>query len=156
VNINMTLVYEMIAFAIFVYFCMKFVWPPLIAVIEERQQKIAEGLAAAERGSQDLELAKESALDILKEAKQQAAGIVEQANKRHSQVVEAAKDDARVEAERIIAGAMAELDQELNRAREQLRGQLSALAVQGAEQILERNINEKDQQDILSRLAEQI
>ncbi len=155
-NINMTLVYEMIAFAIFVYFCMKFVWPPLIAVIEERQQKIAEGLAAAERGSQDLELAKESALDLLKEAKQQAAGIVEQANKRHSQVVEAAKDDARVEAERIIAGAMAELDQELNRAREQLRGQLSALAVQGAEQILERNINEKDQQDILSRLAEQI
>ncbi len=135
---------------------MKFVWPPLMTAIEDRQKKIAEGLAAAERGSQDMELAKENAAEILKEAKQQAASIVDQANKRHSQVVESAKDDARVEGERIIKAAMAELDQEVNRAREQLRNQLSALAVQGAEQILERSINKKDQEDILSRLAEQI
>ncbi|HFB63907.1 MAG TPA: F0F1 ATP synthase subunit B [Aeromonadales bacterium] len=155
-DINSTLIYEMIAFAIFVFFCMKFVWPPLMTAIEDRQKKIAEGLAAAERGSQDMELAKENAAEILKEAKQQAASIVDQANKRHSQVVESAKDDARVEGERIIKAAMAELDQEVNRAREQLRNQLSALAVQGAEQILERSINKKDQEDILSRLAEQI
>ncbi len=155
-DINFTLFLEMIAFAVFVVFCMKFVWPPLMKAIEDRQNKIAEGLAAAERGSQDMELAKESAAEILKEAKQQAATIVDQANKRHSQVVESAKDDARAEADRIIKLAMDELDQELNRAREQLRSQLSTLAVKGAEQILERNINEKDQQDILSRLAEQI
>ena len=155
-DINSTLIYEMIAFAIFVFFCMKFVWPPLMTAIEDRQKKIAEGLAAAERGSQDMELAKENAAEILKEAKQQAASIVDQANKRHSQVVESAKDDARVEGERIIKAAMAELDQEVNRAREQLRNQLSSLAVQGAEQILERSINKKDQEDILSRLAEQI
>lgn len=155
-DINSTLIYEMIAFAIFVFFCMKFVWPPLMKAIEDRQSKIAEGLAAAERGSQDMELAKENAAEILKEAKQQAASIVDQANKRHSQVVDSAKDDARVEGERIIKAAKAELDQELNRAREQLKNHLSALAVQGAEQILERSINKKDQEDILSRLAEQI
>lgn len=155
-DINFTLILEMIAFAVFVGFCMKFVWPPLMNAIEDRQNKIAEGLAAAERSSQDLELAKESAAQILKEAKEQAAGIVDQANKRHASVVDSAKDDARQEADKIIASAMAELDQELNRAREQLRQQLSTLAVQGAEKILERSINEKDQEDILSRLAEQL
>jgi len=156
VDINMTLIYQMIAFAVFVGVCMKFVWPPLMNAIEERQNKIAEGLAAAERSSQDLELAKQSAAEIIKEAKEQAASIVDQANKRHANVVDTAKDDARVEADRIISSAMAELDQELNRAREQLRQQLSSLAVQGAEKILERNINAKDQEEILSKFAVQI
>lgn len=155
-DINQTLIWQMVAFACFVFFCMKFVWPPLMAVIEERQKKIAEGLAASERGSQDLELAQERATDMLKEAKQQAAEIVEQANKRHSQVVDSAKDDAREEADRIKAGAMAELEQELNRARESLRSQVSALAISGAEKILERSINEQDHQDLLNKLAEQI
>jgi len=156
VNINITLIYEMVVFAGFVLFCMKFVWPPLMDAIEERQNKIAEGLAAAERGSQDRELAKKEAVELLREAKQQAAEIVDQANKRHSQVVESAKDDARVEADRIKAGAMAELDQELNRAKESLRAQLAQLAVAGAEKILERSINQQDHQDLLNKLAEQI
>ncbi len=155
-NINITLIYEMVVFAGFVLFCMKFVWPPLMDAIEERQNKIAEGLAAAERGSQDRELAKKEAVELLREAKQQAAEIVDQANKRHSQVVESAKDDARVEADRIKAGAMAELDQELNRAKESLRAQLAQLAVAGAEKILERSINQQDHQDLLNKLAEQI
>ncbi|PIP79387.1 MAG: F0F1 ATP synthase subunit B [Gammaproteobacteria bacterium CG22_combo_CG10-13_8_21_14_all_40_8] len=155
-NINMTLILEMIVFAGFVFFCMKFVWPPLMAAIEERQNKIAEGLAAAERGSQDRELAKREAANLLREAKLQAAEIVEQANKRHSQVVESAKGDAKIEADRIKAGAMAELDQEMNRAKESLRAQLAGLAVAGAEKILERSINAQDHQDLLNKLAEQI
>ncbi len=155
-DFNMTLFGQSFAMIVFVWFTMKYVWPLLDAAITERQEKIAEGLAASERGSQDLELAKEKATDMLKEAKQQAADIVEQANKRHSQVVDSAKDDAREEAERIKAGAMAELEQELNRARESLRSQVSALAISGAEKILERSINEQDHQDLLNKLAEQI
>jgi F-type H+-transporting ATPase subunit b len=152
----MTLFWEMVTFAFFVLFCMKYVWPPLLAAIEERQNKIAEGLAAAERGSQDMELAKERASELLREAKQQAADIVDQANKRHAEVVDSAKGDAKVEADKILASGKAELDQEVNRAKDELRSKLSGLAVSGAEQILERAIGEKDHQDLLAKLAAQI
>jgi len=156
VNINLTLLAEMVVFAFFVLFCMKFVWPPLMKAIEDRQNKIAEGLAAAERGTQDMVLAKEQATELLREAKVQAAELVEQAKKRHDQVVEAAKEDAREEADRVKAGAMAELAQELNRAREHLRSKLSALAVAGAEKVLERSINAQDHEHMLAKLAEEI
>ncbi len=147
---------QTVAMFVFVWFTMKFVWPLLDSAITERQQKIAEGLAAAERGSQDMELAKEKASELLREAKQQASEIVDQANKRHAEVVDSAKDDAKVEADKILATGRTELEQEINKAREQLRSQLSALAVSGAEQILERSIGEKDHQQMLSKLAEQI
>lgn len=155
-DINLTIAGQTIAFIFFVWFCMKYVWPPLITAIEERQAKIAQGLEASERGAKDLELAQEKATDYLAEAKAQAAEIVEQANKRHAQIVDGAKDDARDEAAKIKAGANAEIEQEVNRAREALRAQVAALAVQGAEKILERSIDAKQHQDILDKLAKEI
>lgn len=155
-DINITILGQTIAFIVFVLFCMKYVWPPLIGAIEERQAKIAQGLEASERGAKDLELAQEKATKYLAEAKAQAAEIVEQANKRHAQIVDGAKDDARDEAEKIKAGANAEIEQEINRAREALRSQVATLAVQGAEKILERSIDASQHQDILDKLAKEI
>ncbi len=155
-NINMTLVFEMIAFAGFVFFCMKFVWPPLIGAIEERQEKIAEGLAAADKGTHDLELAKQNAAETMREAKEKAAELLDQAKKRHSEIVDSAKDDARSEADKIKAGAQAEIEQEVHRAREELRKQVSVLAVAGAEKILQRSIDATAQADILDGLVAQL
>ena len=124
-NINATLLGQAIAFAFFVWFCMKFVWPPLIAAIEERQKKISDGLTQAERAGKDLDLAKAKATDKLKEAKAQAAEIVEQANKRHAQIVEEAKTEAEAERLKIITQGAAEIESERNRAREELRLQVS-------------------------------
>ena len=135
-NINLTLFGQMIAFVAFVWFCMKYVWPPILAAVAEREQKIADGLAAADRASHDLELAKEKTVERLKEAKEEAAGIVDSANKRANQIVEEAKDAATVEADRVKASAQAEIEQETNRAREQLRGQVAALSLAGAEKVL--------------------
>lgn len=155
-NINLTLVLQMVAFAIFVAFCMKYVWPPLLKAIQDRQAKIAEGLAAAEKAEHDLELAKEGAAHALKEAKAEAATLIEQAKKRHSEIVESAKEDARVEADRILAGARAEIEQEVNRAREQLRSQVASLVVAGAEKIIERNIDADKQNDIVEKLVAEL
>jgi len=135
---------------------MKFVWPPLMNAIEERQAKIAEGLEASERGEKDLQLAQDKATQFLSDAKMQAADIIDQANKRHAQIVDSAKDDARTEAAKIKAGADAEIEQEINRAREQLRSHVAGLAVQGAEKILARSIDANAHQDILDKLATEI
>ena len=124
-NINMTLIGQMIAFAIFVGFCIKFVWPPISNALHERQKKIADGLDAASRASRDLELAEEQASETLRESKEQAAEILEQAHKRSSQMIEEARDQARQEGERMIAQAKSEIDQEVNRAKEDLRVQVS-------------------------------
>jgi len=105
VNINATLLGQAIAFAIFVWFCMKYVWPPLMAAIEERQKKIADGLSAAERAEKDLDLAKANASERIKEAKQAAAEVIEQANKRKSQILDEARDEALVERNHLIAQA---------------------------------------------------
>ncbi len=155
-DINATIFGQTIAFIVFVWFCMKFVWPPLMNAIEERQAKIAEGLEASERGEKDLQLAQDKAGQYLVEAKSQAAEIIEQANKRHAQIVDSAKSDARAEAAKIKIGAEAEIEQEINRAREQLRRQVAGLAVQGAEKILARSIDVKMHQDILDKLATEI
>ena len=155
-DINATIIGQTIAFAVFVLFCMKYVWPPLMDAIEERQKKIAEGLEASERGEKDLVLAQEKATQYLADAKAQAAEIIEQANKRHAQIVDSAKDDARREAEKIKAGANAEIEQEINRAREQLRAQVAGLAVAGAEKILARSIDAEQHKDILDKLATEI
>lgn len=155
-DINATIFGQTIAFMFFVWFCMKFVWPPLMNAIEERQAKIAEGLEASERGEKDLQLAQDKAGQFLTDAKVQAAEIIDQANKRHAQIVDSAKGDARAEAAKIKAGADAEIEQEINRAKEQLRSQVAGLAVQGAEKILARSIDADAHQDILDKLATEI
>lgn len=155
-NINLTLIGQSITFIFFVMFVMKFVWPPLVAALEERKAKIADGLAAAEKGKHDGELAKQRVLDTLKDAKVQAQDIINLAEKRASEIVEESKDTARVEGERIIAAANAELEQEVNRAREQLRGQVVSLAVSGASKVLKREIDEKANDDLLKDLVAQL
>lgn len=155
-NFNATLIGQMITFAVFVWFCMKYVWPPIMTALEERKTRISEGLAAAERGKQDLELAKNRAADDLKAAKQQAQEIITQAQKRASEIVDEAKDNARVEAERIKTAAESEIDQQINSAKEQLRKEVSAIAISGAEKILGREVNEAAHSQVLDELVAQI
>ena len=155
-NINLTLIGQSITFIFFVMFVMKFVWPPLVAALEERKATIADGLAAAEKGKHDGELAKQRVLDTLKDAKVQAQDIINLAEKRASEIVEESKDNARAEGDRIIAAANAELEQEVNRAREQLRGQVVSLAVSGASKVLKREIDEKANEDLLKDLVAQL
>ena len=155
-NINLTLIGQSITFIFFVMFVMKFVWPPLMAALDERKSKIADGLAAAEKGKHDGELAKQHVLDTLKEAKVKAQEIINLAEKRASEIVEESKDTARVEGERIIVAANAEIEQEMNRAREQLRGQVVSLAVAGAGKVLKREIDEKANEDLLKDLVAQL
>jgi F-type H+-transporting ATPase subunit b len=121
VNINLTLIGQIIAFAVFVAFCIKFVWPPLINAMQERAKKIADGLDAANRAERDLKLAQEKATSQMREAKEQAAQVIEQANKRATQIIDEAKETANQEGERLKAAAQAEIDQEVNRAKETLR-----------------------------------
>ena len=155
-NINLTLIGQMLAFVAFVVFCMKYVWPPILSAMQEREQKIADGLAAAEKASHDLELAKEKAVERLKEAKEEASGIIDAANRRASQIVDEAKTAAVAEADRVKAAARAEIEQESNRAREQLRSQVAALSLAGAERVLGASIDEKAHADILDKLAAEL
>jgi F-type H+-transporting ATPase subunit b len=156
VNINATLIGQLIAFAVFVVFCMKYVWPPLMAAIEARQKTIADGLAASDRAEKDLELAQQSAAAQLKEAKHQAAEIVEQAKKRANQLVDEETQRGQSEREKIIASGYAEIESERNRVKEDLRQQVAALAIAGAEKILEREIDAKAQNDIVEKLVAEL
>ncbi|GAB3283714.1 F0F1 ATP synthase subunit B [Parahaliea aestuarii] len=155
-NINLTLIGQMVAFVCFVVFCMKYVWPPLLAAMQEREKKIADGLAAADRANHDLELAKEKAVERLKEAKGEAAGIIDSANKRANQIVEEAKQAATVEADRVKASAQAEIEQETNRAREQLRAQVAALSLAGAEKVLGKSIDKSAHAELVDQLASEL
>ena len=155
-NINLTLIGQSITFIVFVWFCMKFVWPPVMAALNERKQKIADGLAAAEKGKHDEELAKERAAEVLKKAKVQAQEIISGAEKRASEIVEEAKDTARTEGDRLLVAANAEIEQEVNRARESLRGEVVSLAVAGAGRVLKREIDEKANEDLLKDLVAQL
>ena len=155
-NFNATLIGQTISFIVFVWFCKNYVWPPFMAVMEERKKKIADGLEAASRAGKDLELAQAKATDQLKEAKTEAAGIIEQANKRASQIVDEAKEQAREEGQRIIAAANAEVEQEVNRAKEALRAQVAAIAVAGAEKILEKSVDQAANEEMLSKLASEL
>jgi F-type H+-transporting ATPase subunit b len=155
-DINMTLVGQLIAFVVFVIFCMKYVWPPIIGAIEERQAIIADGLAASDRAAKDLELAQEKATAQLKEAKAQAAEIIEAAKKRDAQIVEEAAVKAQAEKEKILAAGHAEIETERNQAREELRQQVAILAVAGAEKILERSIDAAAHSDILDKLVAEL
>ena len=155
-NINATLIGQSIAFFIFVWFVMKFIWPPLIAALEERKKTIADGLAAAEKGKHEQELAEKAAEKHIKVAKDQAAEIVAQAQKRATEIVEEAKHGAKEEADRIKTAATAEIDQEVNRAKEHLRQQVAGITIAGAEKVLKREIDEKAHGDIVDELIAQI
>lgn len=155
-NINLTLIGQIITFAIFVAFCMKFVWPHLLGAMQEREKKIADGLDAANRAARDLELAQKEAAGKLREAKEQAAEIIEQANKRANQIVDDAKETARTEGERIVAAAQGEIEQEANRAKEALRKQVSELAVAGAAKILGKSVDASAHNELLNTLAEEL
>jgi F-type H+-transporting ATPase subunit b len=152
----MTLIGQTIAMIVFVWFCMKFIWPPLLEAIEERQEKIAEGLAAADKGAEKLEQATAEADGIVSDARKQATSILDQAHARANEIVAEGKADGVKERDRQLAAAKAEIEQETNRAREELRGQVSAVALAGAEKILNREIDAKAHDDILGQLASEI
>jgi F-type H+-transporting ATPase subunit b len=153
VNINLTLLAQLISFAIFVWFCTRYVWPPVIEAMQARQKEIADGLSAADRAQDDLKLAQNAAAEKLHEAKEQAAAILDQANKRASQIVDEAKEAAVTEGDRIKEAAQAEIEQEFNRSREALRSKVSELAVIGAEQILQSSVDQSAHQQMLDKLA---
>lgn len=155
-DINLTLIGQAIAMTVFVWFCMKFIWPPIMGAIEERQKEIADGLAAAEKGQESLDKAKVDADEIIDDARKQAASILDQANARANEIVAEGKADGVKERERQLAAATAEVEQETNRAREELRGQVSAIAVASAEKILQREIDTKAHDDILNKLAAEL
>ncbi|MDR2015998.1 MAG: F0F1 ATP synthase subunit B [Burkholderiales bacterium] len=155
-NINATLIGQAIMFAIFVWFCMKIIWPPVIRALEARKQRIADGLAAAERGKLDLELAAKRSAEVLREAKEKAAEIIAQGEKLKTETLDQAKVTARDEAERIMIAARAEVGQEVSRARETLRQQVADLAVAGAAKILQREVDAKAHAELLSTLKQEL
>ena len=155
-NINFTLIAQAITFAIFIWFTVKFVWPPLLNAIETRQKEIADGLAAANEGKMSLEVASKKNAEALEQTKQKSSEILGQAEKRASQIIDDAKVVANTEAERIKSSAQSEIEQEINRAKEDLRGQISNLAIAGAEKILEKEIDQKAHTDMLTKLAKDL
>jgi F-type H+-transporting ATPase subunit b len=155
-NINMTLIGQSITFAIFVWFCMKFIWPPIVNALEARRKQIADGLAAADRGKHELELAAKRASETLHESKAKASEIIAQAEKRAAQIVEEAKNAAKDEGERMIAAAKAEIEQESHRARETLRGEVANLVVAGAGRVLRREINPQAHADLLEAIKNEL
>lgn len=152
-NINATLIGQAISFAIFVWFCMKYVWPPITAALQERQKLLSDGLQNAEKAQAELDRAKAEVAVELNKAKQQSAALIEQANKRANQIVDDAKVVAIKEGERLKQAAQADIEQEINRAKEALRKQVSLLAIAGAEKILERSVDQNTHSDILNKLA---
>jgi F-type H+-transporting ATPase subunit b len=156
VNLNATILGQAIAFIIFVWFCMKFVWPPIMKAIEDRQKTIADGLQSAERAKKDLELAKAKSSDQLKSAKNEAAVIIEQANKRKAQILDEAKQEAVSEREKIVSQGQAELEAERNRLREELRAQVAALSILGAEKIIQRSIDAEANKDIIDQVLKEL
>ena len=155
-NITVTLIGQMVAFILLIWFVNRIIWGPISQMLLDRQKRIADGLAAADKGQHDLELAEKRATDLLKDAKSQAAGIIAQAQKRAGEIVEESKDTARVEGEKLVTAAKADIEREANQAAEQLRGQVTAIALQGAEKILRREVDSNTHNDMLKDLAAQI
>ncbi len=155
-SIIATLIGQMITFGLLVWFTMKFVWPPLMQALEERKKKIADGLAAGEKGKQSLELADKKAKVYMKEAKEQAAEIVNLAQKRANDLAEEKREAAKQEGERIILQARSEIDREIQQAKEELRQQVAALAVSAAEQILRKEVDINKHKEIVNNLGNQL
>jgi F-type H+-transporting ATPase subunit b len=155
-NINLTLFMQAAAFAAFIWFTARFIWPPLMRAVDTRQKQIADGLAAGEQGKKDLASAEKRVADMLAEAKSKAAEIVATGEKFKSETVDAAKGEAKAEADRIVAAAKAEIEQEVARAKEQLRNQVADLAVAGASKILQREVDAKAHADLLASIRQEL
>lgn len=155
-NINLTLIGQMLSFGIFIWFCLKYVWPPLIKAMEDRQAKIAAGLRDAEKAEHDLKIAQNKAQETVNEAKEQAAKLIEHANKRANQMVEEARTKAREEGERLKLQAQSEIQQQLAQTKEALRVQVSLLAAKGAEKILQAQVDQKIHQKMLDQIAAEL
>lgn len=155
-NLNATILGQAIAFVLFVLFCMKYVWPPIMAAIEKRQKEIADGLSSAERAKKNLDLAKVDATERLRKAKAEAEIIIDQANKQRAQMIEEAKAEAETERNKIVAQAQIEIDAERKRAREELRKQVAMLAISGAEKIIERSVDVAANSDIVDKLVNEL
>jgi F-type H+-transporting ATPase subunit b len=155
-NINLTLLMQAVSFGLFVWFTAKFIWPPLLRAIERRQKEVAEGLAAAERGRNELAEAGKRSEAELADAREKAQEIIAKAEKRATQIIDEARHAARAEGERLIAGAKAEMAQQATNAKEQLREQVATLAVAGAEKILRREIDAKAHADLLAQLKQEL
>ena len=155
-NMNATLILQSIAMMVFVWFCMKFLWPPLLKAMDERRAKIADGLAASDRAEKALAEANQEVEQQIKAARDKAGDIVEQANQRHSQILDQAKEDAVGERQRQVTAGEAEITQSANQAREELRATVASLAVLGARQILEREVDEETHRELLDKLIAEI
>lgn len=155
-NFNLTLLGQAISLAIFVWFCMRFIWPPVINAIAERQRRIAEGLAAADEGQQKLDQAEVRYQELVEEGKKQAATIIAQAQKRGDEIVEEAKTTARVEQERIVQAGHQEIEQERELARQELKSRVAELALAGAEQVLMREVDRQKHNEVLARIGAEL
>ena len=155
-NINLTLLGQMITFALFVWFTMKYVWPPITKALADRQQKIADGIAAAEQSQRDLELAERKAMDIVRESKEGASHILEAANKRAETIIEEAREAARVDGQRIVAHAQDQVQQAVVKAKEELRSQVGQLVVMTAEKVLRRDIDAAKHHDLIAQAVKEI
>jgi len=156
VNLNATLIGQMVAFVIFIYLTQRFVWPLIVAAMAERTRRIADGLQAADKAEKDLELAKHKVVEQLTSAKKEAATIIDQANKRAIEIVEEAKEKARLEGDRLKVSAQAEIEQATSRAREELRAKVVTLALAGAEKILESSIDQNAHTELVNKLAAEL
>ncbi len=154
--VNATLVAQLVVFFILAWFTMKFVWPPIVKALDERATKIAEGLAAAERGKQSLDLAAKNSAETIRAGKEKVAELLVQAEKQSQQIIEEAKAQARIEADKVIVGAKAEIEQEAARAKEALRERVAELAVAGAEKILRREVNAQAHADLLAQIKQDL
>jgi len=152
-NITATLIGQSISFFLFVVFTMKYVWPPIMNALNERKKKIADGLAEAEKGHHELELAEKRSAEILREGKEKSREFIDQAQKRHDEIVDEAKDAAREEGERILHAARVEIEQERQEAKETLRAEVSTLAIAGAEQILMREVDKNAHNEVLDKIS---
>jgi F-type H+-transporting ATPase subunit b len=155
-NINATLILQSIAMMIFVWFCMKFIWPPLLKAMDERRERIAEGLAASDKAEKELAKAEEQVQAQIREARDKAGEIVEQANQRHSQILDQAQEDAVAERKRQVSAAESEIAQAANQAREELRASVASLAVLGASKILEKEVDADTHRELLDKLIAEI
>lgn len=155
-SINATLLGQMIVFGIFIWFTMKFIWPPLMQAMQDRQKRISEGLAAAERGARELNEATEKAENMLREAREQAKEVLNNAQKQANETVERSRDEAREEGERLKAAARDEINQAVSQAKDELRREVGKLAVVGAERILRREIDSAAHNDIIDDLVAEI
>ena len=155
-NLNATLFAQIVVFFILAWFTMKFVWPPIMKALDERATKIADGLAAAERGRHSLELASKNSADTIREGKEKVAEVLAQAEKRAQEIIEAAKQQAKTEADMVVAGAKAEIEQEAARVKESLRERVAELAIAGAEKTLRREVDVKAHASMLAAIKQDL